>query len=154
VYLPRGWCGQPWLAISHDEGATWERVQVASNGTPVTADGLLDHEAAVVADAHRHVFYFWLGHDRLPYLAVSGDGGKTWGSPKPAAPPGVKEAWGPAMALAPNGTLAFAYYASTSSPGPPFDEGTATPRRTPPASSSDARSRPRTRRSRGTALWR
>lgn len=123
VYLPRGWCGQPWLAISRNEGATWERVQVASNGMPVRSDGILDHEASVAADANGNVYYFWLGRDRLPYLAVSRDGGKTWSAPKPTAPPGVKEAWGPSMAIAPGGALAFAYYASTNSPGPPFDEG-------------------------------
>ncbi|MFN2594128.1 MAG: sialidase family protein, partial [Actinomycetota bacterium] len=35
VYLPKGWCGQPYLAISHDEGMTWSRVQVATNGLPL-----------------------------------------------------------------------------------------------------------------------
>ncbi|MGH2753915.1 MAG: hypothetical protein ACRDLB_05720, partial [Actinomycetota bacterium] len=31
VFLPKGHCGQPWLAISKDEGQTWTRVQVAKN---------------------------------------------------------------------------------------------------------------------------
>ena len=33
-----GWCGQPYLAISHDEGQTWTKVQVAKNGMPTQND--------------------------------------------------------------------------------------------------------------------
>ncbi|MBW3594879.1 MAG: hypothetical protein KY391_04815, partial [Actinobacteria bacterium] len=32
VYLPRGYCGQPYVAISKDEGRTWDRVQVSNIG--------------------------------------------------------------------------------------------------------------------------
>jgi hypothetical protein len=30
IYVPKGYCGQPYLAISTDEGASWRRVQVAA----------------------------------------------------------------------------------------------------------------------------
>ncbi|HVM44318.1 MAG TPA: sialidase family protein, partial [Candidatus Thermoplasmatota archaeon] len=39
VYLPKGWCGQPWLAWSDDEGLTWTRAQVAGLGMAAGADG-------------------------------------------------------------------------------------------------------------------
>lgn len=125
IYLPRGFCGQPYLAISHDEGATWTRVQVADKplGTQ-TAGGLTiyNHEATVAVDAVGNVFYTWAaGQDRLPYLAISRDGGKTFGAPRMIAPRGIKEAWDPTIDMGPDGRLAFTYIGSTNSPGPPFD---------------------------------
>jgi hypothetical protein len=64
VYLPRGWCGQPWLAISHDEGATWTRVQVARNGMGMSDEGVWDHKAGVAVDAAGTVYYTWVAYDR------------------------------------------------------------------------------------------
>jgi hypothetical protein len=122
LLLPRGWCGQPWLAISKDEGASWRRVQVAANGMAITQYGLPDHEAAVVADGHGHVYYLWLGRDRMPWLAVSRDGGGHWDAPISIAPAGLREAYAPALSFGPGGSLAVAYYGSTDSPGPPFNE--------------------------------
>jgi len=120
VYLPRGWCGQPWLATSRNEGLSWKRVQVASNGMPVDASGAFDHEAGAVADAAGNVYYFWVAHDRLPYLAVSRDHGRTWGSPMMIGAPGLKESSLPAIAIGGSGKIAMAYMGSTNSPGSPF----------------------------------
>ena len=130
LYVPRGWCGQPWLAISHDGGTTWTRVQVAHNGmnTSVTGgfglvapgSGQSDHEAAVMADGKGHVFFLWVALDRLPYLAVSRDGGRTFGNPVRVSPPSVREAWGPALDLDAKGRLAIAYMGSANSPGKPW----------------------------------
>ena len=60
LFVPRGWCGQPWLAISHDEGLTWTRTQVATNGmnTPLEGGfgfvapgyGQSDYQATVMTD--------------------------------------------------------------------------------------------------------
>ena len=122
VYLPKGLCGQPWLAISHDEGATWERVQVADNGMPQTAIGVYEHEASVAADAKGNVYYFWIGNDRMPYLAVSNDGGKTWGKPINVGPPGLKEASLPKLDVGATGKVAIVYYGSMNSPGEPFPQ--------------------------------
>lgn len=120
VYVPKGYCGQPYLAISHDEGLTWQRVQVADNGMNRQSNGTPDHEAAVVADAHGNVFYSWVSEDRLPYLAVSRDGGVSWDEPLMIAAPGVAETVLPGMAIGPDGALALVYMGSTNSPGPPF----------------------------------
>jgi hypothetical protein len=122
VYVPAGWCGQPWLAISHDEGQTWTRVQVASSGMPYTSFGLREHEAGVGADRHGRIYYTWVAHDRLPYLAVSRDGGRTWGRPMMIAAPGVREATLPGVDVTPRGAVAIDYMASTNSPGPPYEQ--------------------------------
>lgn len=118
VYLPRGWCDQPWLAISENEGATWRRVQVADNGIPFGGDALIhDHEAAVAVDEDGTLYYAWVGRDRLPYLATSTDRGATWSEPEMIGPPGLREAWGPKIVVGKPGRVAVAYIGSTNAPG-------------------------------------
>lgn len=113
VYIPRGWCGQPWISISHDEGATWKQVQVAKNGVQ-------DHETAVAVDSKGNLYYTWMDHEtRLPYLAISRDGGNKWTKPIPIAPPGLKEANIPAIDATAPGKIAISYLGSTNSPGGP-----------------------------------
>ena len=123
VYLPRGWCGQPWLAMSHDEGATWTRVQVSDLGMPCcgkldgdNASAIFSHEAGVVADKEGNVYYGWVAADRLPYLVVSHDGGETWGKPMMIGPPGLKEALLPGIAIGPHGGAVVRYMGSENSP--------------------------------------
>jgi hypothetical protein len=130
LYVPRGWCGQPWLAFSKDEGVTWTRTQVAKNGMNTTlsggfgfvapGSGQSDYQATVMADKQGRVFFFWVALDRLPYIAVSRDGGKTFGKPIRVSPPDVREAWGPAIDIDDKGRLGLAYLASTNSPGKPW----------------------------------
>lgn len=134
VYLPKGWCGQPYLAISKDEGATWERIQVAVNGMPEKFDNevcvgacvegwVSDHEAALAIDGSGNIFYFWIARDRLPYLAVSRDGGESFSKPIRVGPPGLKEAFGPAMDAGDDGKVALAYVGSTNAPGGEAPDG-------------------------------
>ncbi|HWL37221.1 MAG TPA: sialidase family protein [Frankiaceae bacterium] len=130
LFVPRGWCNQPWLAWSDDGGTTWTRVEVAKNGMNTSTSGGFgfvapgsgqsDHEAAVVADKAGNVYYMWVAKDRLPYLAISRDKGKTFGPPLKVAPPGLKEAWGPALDVDSKGRVAMAYMGSTNSPGKPW----------------------------------
>ncbi|MCA1824989.1 MAG: glycoside hydrolase, partial [Frankia sp.] len=130
LYVSRGWCGQPWLAASTDEGLTWTRTQVAKNGMSTTVDGGFglvapgsgqsDHEAAVVADRNGNVFVMWVALNRLPYIAVSRDHGKTWGPPLMVGAPGVNEAWGPALDIDDRGAVAFTYIGTRNSPGKPW----------------------------------
>jgi hypothetical protein len=130
LYVPRGWCNQPWLAVSHDEGLTWTRTQVARNGMNATlsggfgvvapGSGQSDYQATVAADGRGRVAFFWVALDRLPYLAVSHDFGRTFGPPLKVSPKGVKEAWGPALDIDAQGRLALAYMGSTDSPGRPW----------------------------------
>lgn len=129
VYLPRGWCEQPWLAISEDGGLTWERAQVADNGMAGSDSGPPDevpqpsHEAAVVADRRGNAYYLWIAADLLPYLAVSSDGGRTWSEPIRVSPPGMTQSSLPAIAISPHGPagkIAIGYMGSTNAPGPPY----------------------------------
>ncbi len=108
VYLPRVWCGQAFVSISKDEGLTWEQVQVAGNGGH-------GHEAGIAADSKGNNLYFtWIAGDRLPYLAISRDGGATWEKPMMIAPPGVKRSSLPAIDIGDDGKIAITYIASDS----------------------------------------
>lgn len=110
VYLPRGWCGQPFLSISKDEGLTWDQVQVAKNGSP-------DHEAGVAADSKGNLYYTWIANDDLPYLAISRDGGKKWSDPMMIGPPGIRRSSLPAIDIGDDGKIALTYIGSET-PGP------------------------------------
>lgn len=124
VYLPRGYCGQPYLAISRDEGATWTRVQVADSGFPALRDNSLhEHEAGVAVDTKGNIYYFWMAKNRLPYLAISRDGGETFSRPIPIGLPGLREANLPTIDVGAPGKLAFAYIGSTNAPGGKAPEG-------------------------------
>jgi hypothetical protein len=120
LYLPRGVCGQPWLAISYNEGGTWTHVQVANNGMARDDSAMADHEAAVRVDSLGTIYYSWVARDRIPYLAISRDGGRTWTQPIRVAPPNLKEADLPTMALGAPGKIEIGYLGSTNSPGYPF----------------------------------
>ncbi|MFN2525633.1 MAG: sialidase family protein [Actinomycetota bacterium] len=118
VYLARGWCSQPWLAVSRDEGASWRRVQVADNGMPgPRSDGVQEHEAGVVVDDEGNVYVVWTARNRLPYLAISRDGGKSFGTPMMIGPPGLREASLPSIDIGDTGKIAIAYIGSTNAPG-------------------------------------
>jgi hypothetical protein len=111
VLLPKGHCGQPWLAISKDEGRTWTRVKVAKNGTA-------DHEADAVMDRKGNIYYTWIARNRLPYLAVSRNKGKTWSKPMMIAPPRVTETNLPAMDIGGTGKIAIVYMGTENARGP------------------------------------
>lgn len=110
IYLPKAHCGAPWLAISHDEGITWDRVRVAPRA--IARGG---SDPAVAVDARGTVYYLWVGINRLPYLAVSRDKGRTWSRPMMIAAPAVKEANLATVAAGGSGKLAIAYTGSENS---------------------------------------
>jgi hypothetical protein len=119
VFIPKGHCGQPWLAMSRDEGATWERVQVAKNG-------VADHEASVATDPKGNIYYTYIGKDRLTYLVTSKDQGKSWSKPLMIAAPRVNETGIPSIDVGGVGKVAVAYMGTTNSPGMPFPESPGT----------------------------
>lgn len=102
VYLPTLWCGQPHLAMSNDEGLTWTRVRVANLGGP-------GHEAGVAADGQGNVYYVWIAADRKPYLAISRNGGRTWGKPINIGPPVLSAASLPGIDVGRPGRIAVDY---------------------------------------------
>jgi hypothetical protein len=88
VYLPRAWCGPPYLAISHDEGQSWTRVRITHRQSlSIPRDG--DHETGVAVDTAGNVYYTWVAANHHVYLSVSRDDGRRWSKPLDVEPPGV-----------------------------------------------------------------
>lgn len=111
VYLPKEWCGQPWLGISHDEGATWEQVQVANNTTEY-----LGSDTSVAVDEKGNLYYAYETEKQMLYLVTSTDGGKTWSKPLMVAAPKVNETTLPTLDVGDPGKVAIAYMGTTNSP--------------------------------------
>jgi hypothetical protein len=102
IYIPKVHCGKPWLSISHDEGATWERRQVAR----MPAAG---HEASVATDAAGNIYFAFIGRDLLPYLALSRNGGRSWSDSMMIGSPGVTESSLPSLAVSRSGRVVMGY---------------------------------------------
>jgi hypothetical protein len=108
LYVPKGHCGFPWLAISEDAGETWRTVQVndqfGSAGT---------HLAVDVDEAGTIYFLWWTAEDRLPLLAYSKDSGESWSAPVLVAPPGVQEVNFPTIDAGKAGQVAISFPGTT-----------------------------------------
>lgn len=115
VYLPREFCGKPMIAISKDEGKTWDRVVVSdirSISQPKEGAG----HPSVATDEKGNVYYTWIASgNRMPFLAVSKDKGKTWSKPIQIGPPGLKESNLPQIYARGEGKIAVVYYGSENS---------------------------------------
>jgi hypothetical protein len=108
VFLPRGYCGSPYVAVSSDAGTTWKQVKVSEH---VGDD---ENQSSIAADAAGNLYYTWVdSRDKLPYLAISTDHGMTWGDPKMIAPPGVHEAQWPTVAAGDNGKITIGFPGTT-----------------------------------------
>jgi hypothetical protein len=116
VYLPRDYCGQPWLAISRDEGTTWETVQVAKNGVPINCGFTSCTDPSIETDRKGNIYYLYMARNHMPYLVISRDDGKTWSKPMMVGAPGLNEGNLPTLEVSAPGKLAIAYYGSTNSP--------------------------------------
>ena len=111
VYLPKEYCGQPWIGISKDEGATWTRVQVANNTTE-----RLGSDTSVAVDAKGNLYYTYESADQKLWLVTSKDGGERWTKPKMVAAPGVEEVTFPTIDVGDPGKIAIAYMGSKDTP--------------------------------------
>ncbi|MGI8775625.1 MAG: sialidase family protein [Actinomycetota bacterium] len=115
VYLPRGYCGKQKVAISRDEGRTWERHAVD--------DGLGDSDAgadpSVTVDAEGNIYYLFVGNDRLPYLTISKNDGQKWSKPVMVGAPGVNEGNLPAIDVGDPGKIAMVYIGTDNGPNRP-----------------------------------
>jgi hypothetical protein len=111
VYLPKESCLQPWLAISRDEGVTWENIRISKKSA---GNGILDPSVAV--DNAGNIYYVWTGGDRHVYLSVSKNDGKSWSKPLAVEAPAVREANIATVTAGRPGRVAIAYYGSENSP--------------------------------------
>jgi hypothetical protein len=119
VYLPREFCGTPKLAISKDEGKTWDVVTISKKIRSVSQPKEGAAHPSVATDEKGNVYYLWISaKTRQPYLSVSKDEGKTWSKPVIAGPPGLDETNLPQIDARGEGKIAFVYYGSQNSPFP------------------------------------
>jgi hypothetical protein len=107
AFIPHGE-GPPSLAVTEDGGVTWEDHVVAP--APTTSEP----HTAVATDKAGNVYYVWFDSvEKLPYLAVSRDHGKTWGKPMMIAPPGVHDVNFPIIVAGDPGKIAITFPGSS-----------------------------------------
>jgi hypothetical protein len=115
IYVPFTPCEQPYIAISHDEGATFELSLVT------TMETIGWGELGLGMDKVGNLYAAWTADaDRLPYLSISTDNGTHWSKPLMIGAPGVNEAAEPELVVGTAGQVAITYYGSKNSPGKPF----------------------------------
>jgi hypothetical protein len=103
LYFPTELCGALGVAISRDEGASWQF-------RPIAGSGLEDiYTSGTTVDSHGNLYFAWRGPGALPYLSTSTDHGATWNPPLMVAPPGVREVRRVAVAVRKRGEVALSY---------------------------------------------
>lgn len=109
VFLPKGHCELPWVAISEDGALTWERVNIADHTL------MAHHEVSLAVDTEDNIYAVWTDQKfRLPFLSVSRDHGRTWSTPIMFAPPGVHEVNFPTIVAGNAGRIAMLFPGSES----------------------------------------
>jgi hypothetical protein len=107
LFLPKGHCEHPMLAISEDGGGTWTQ-------SLVNRMLVADTQTSVASDSKGNLYYTWFGKDDLlPYLAVSRDHGRSWGPALLIAPPGVAAVNYPSIDASDPGHIAVSFPGST-----------------------------------------
>jgi hypothetical protein len=107
LFLPKGHCDNPWLAISEDGGLTWTHTLV----NRMKDAGI---QTSVASDSAGNLYYVWWGAKNfLPYMAVSRDHGKTFGPAVMIAPPGVQSVNFPSIDAGSPGHVVVTFPGST-----------------------------------------
>lgn len=107
AYVPKRACDGVVIAISDNNGLTWDRVRF---GVDVgSAEFRKNPDVAI--DAENNLYMVWPGKDNRLYLSVSRDHGATW-SPQSilAAPPEITTTTMPSIVAGTAGRIAYAYY--------------------------------------------
>jgi hypothetical protein len=116
LYFPLNLCGNLGIAISRDEGATWQRRMIAHTSIRYV------YTSSVATDSSGDVYVAWLAATPalgatpgrgLPYLVISRNHGRTWSKPIMVAAPGIHQALQIAITATHTGHIAIAYLAST-----------------------------------------
>jgi hypothetical protein len=111
LFIPRGYCNIPMIAISSDAATSFHDVQVSN----VSIDG---EQASVAVDRNDNLYYVWEGGGHnLPYLSISRDHGEHWSTPLMIAPPGVHEVDFPSIDVGDPGKIAISFPGTTSAGG-------------------------------------
>ncbi len=118
LYFPLDLCGQLGIAISRDEGASWQRRLIVRT----TIRDL--YTTSVAGDSAGDIYIGWLAgtgapgsgvsSSGLPFLTVSRDHGRTWAKPMMVAAPGVRQALHIAVSATGRGHVVISYLGSRS----------------------------------------
>lgn len=105
VYQPVSCSQGAYVAVSHDEGATyaWFRVTGAPPSSGIAGS------LQIVLDAADDVYAVWQDGEKL-FLATSRDRARTWGPPRDVTAPGVHGLLFPAPAAGGRGQVGITYY--------------------------------------------
>jgi hypothetical protein len=107
-YQPQSCQGGSWVAVSHDEGASWSwRAITGAPGTKGLLSGL-----QLAIDRANNLYALWTDGTQAE-LSISRNGGKTWGHPLGVAAPGLRQIDLPALTADAAGHVGVAYYGST-----------------------------------------
>lgn len=107
LYFPTILCDALGIAISPDEGATWQF-------RPIVDSGVQDiYTAGTAVDSKGKLYIAWIGPGTLPYLTTSTDHGANWSAPIMVAPPGVEAVRRVAITARKRGQIALAYLGTT-----------------------------------------
>jgi hypothetical protein len=123
VYIGLRLCTTVGVAISKDEGSTWNVVTVPGSTlpsftgllSPVTTNNLLVSEPLAL-DSAGHLYVIWNDANNALRASISSDGGATWSGrdqPLTISAPGVTATIESAIAVREPGTFAVAYYGTT-----------------------------------------
>lgn len=106
LYIPATCQNADYIAISHDEGAsyTWMTVKGAPTGT-IDSGGYLQ----LAIDDADNLYALWPANGLL-YLSVSRDHAGSWSPPMMVSPPGLKAAQRPAFSAGAAGNVGITYY--------------------------------------------
>lgn len=120
IYVPREYCGRPFLGVSKDDGVTWTRHWV---GEPAEANpvGFGGNNPSVYVDPEGTVFYAWTGGDWGHYVSYSKDQGETWSKPLKVSPANIKTTTFPMIIAGKDGRVATGFIGTTEGPGNPGD---------------------------------
>ena len=122
IYVPREFCGRPFVGVSKDDGLTWTRHWVAEDAQtrPIAWGG---NNPSVYVDAAGTVFYAWTGADWSHYVSYSKDQGETWSKALKLSPPGIKSTTFPSIIAGRPGAVATSFVGTSAGPANPGDVG-------------------------------
>ncbi len=108
AYLGKNQCGTPSVAVTEDDGLTWE-THLVSQDVPAKR-----HDVELAVDDAGTVYALWVSDDDLPYLVHSTDHGRTWSDPLMVAKPGLNTTTFPTLAAGAADRVALVYLGTTS----------------------------------------